>query len=165
LPHDEEEILMSHPEDNGPVAVTERFLQALSALDAPAMFGELSEDATCEFPACPPGAPRQFVGRAACEGFFSTMIRPMWSVFALTDVTVTALAGDPERAVAEYTSDGLLLDGSPYHNTYLSMFTVRDGKIQMWREYFDPDPLVRGIGVLQQYAATAAAAGGSGGPA
>jgi len=128
--------------------VVKRFLNAMSQLDVAAMFHELAADAVCEFPACPAGAPRMITGRQACQDFFSGMIRPMWSAYALIELEIHALADDPEQVVANYTSQGLLLDGSPYHNTYMSKFTVRDGSIDRWCEYFDPAPLARGVAIL-----------------
>lgn len=134
-----------------PKAITERFLEAMSRLDTEAMFDELAPDVTCEFPACPAGAPREFCDRDSIKQFFSTMIRPMWIAFSLTHIEVHALVGDQQQVVANYASEGLLVDGSPYHNTYLSMFRVRHGKIELWREYFDPAPLACGVAALQAH--------------
>ncbi len=72
----------------------------------------------------------------------------MWAAFDLTFNEVHGLAGDNTRVVAHYASEGTLIDGSPYSNSYLSLVTVEDGKIVCWIEFCDPAPLERGVAVL-----------------
>ncbi len=138
--------------DTSPRAVVERFLAANKVLDVDGMFEEIGEDARWVFPAAPEGAPREVAGKAANRAFFESIL-PMWTAFELTFTDVSALAGDSSRVVAHYASTATLVDGSPYANTYLSLVTVRDGKIVEWIEFCDPAPLVRGVGVLQAAAA------------
>jgi ketosteroid isomerase-like protein len=46
---------------------------------------------------------------------------------------------DPSTVVVEYRSAGLTrVSGAPYANTYVGIFEVRDGRIALWREFFDP---------------------------
>jgi len=132
-----------------PRAVVERFLAANAALDVDGMFEEIAEDAVWSFPAAPPGAPREMRGKAANRAFFESLV-PMWTSFSLPQRDVHALAGDPHRVVAHYASSGSLIDGSPYSNTYLSLVTVRDGKIVHWIEFCDAEPLSRGVATLMQ---------------
>jgi ketosteroid isomerase-like protein len=68
---------------------------------------------------------------------------------------VHPLGDDPEQAVAEFASEGTLLNGSPYRNTYLALSVVRDGKIRYWQEFSDPAPPQRGLTVMQTARATA----------
>ncbi len=84
------------------------------------------------------------------------MLNPMWANFALTRWDVHAVAGDPSLVVSHYASHGTLLDGSSYDNTYLSLVTVRSGRIVRWIEFCDPAPLVKGISVMQQHLAAQA---------
>jgi uncharacterized protein len=132
------------------ITVAERFLGALSRLDAQGMFAECSADLLSEFPACPAGAPRRFTTRQSVQEFFSAGIVPIWTEYTIERVAVHALADDPNTVVADYASTGTLQDGSPYQNSYLSLFTVRDGEIVRWLEYFDPAPLAHGVAVLQE---------------
>jgi ketosteroid isomerase-like protein len=59
--------------------------------------------------------------------------------------------------VAHYTSHGTLLDGSPYDNSYLSLVTVRCGRIVRWIEFCDPAPLVQGIRTMKEHLSTGTA--------
>ena len=46
---------------------------------------------------------------------------------------------DGSTIVAEYTSDGTVLpQGTPYANSYIGVWTFRDGKVVSTREYYDP---------------------------
>jgi ketosteroid isomerase-like protein len=60
---------------------------------------------------------------------------------------VDALDGRPGELVAEYTSDTrVLTTDRPYRNTYISRFSIRDGRIVRLAEYFDPIELVVALG-------------------
>jgi ketosteroid isomerase-like protein/quinol monooxygenase YgiN len=136
-------------EDDGddPCAVVERFLAANAVLDVDAMFEEIADDAVWSFPAAPPGAPREVRGKPTNRAFFESLV-PMWTSFGLPQREVHALADDPHRVIAYYASSGSLIDGSPYGNTYLSLVTVRGGKIAHWIEFCDAAPLSRGVATL-----------------
>lgn len=133
---------------SSPTAIAERFLRALSRLDLDAMFEEIAPDVTCTFPTAPERGPREIRGRDTNRAFFSAL-RPIWVTFSLTRIDVHPLADDSARIVAEFASDGSLVDGSPYQNTYLALGRVRNGKIQEWQEFSDPAPLLRGLAALQ----------------
>ena len=143
---------MPPSDDHSPRAVVERFLTANRSLDVDAMFEEIAQDAVWSFPAGPPGAPREVAGKDVNRAFFDAM-RPMWASFNLTFFEVHPLADDAERVVAHYASTGSFIDGSPYRNTYLSLVTVRAGKIVHWMEFCDPQPLQHGAAVLRAAAA------------
>ncbi len=128
-------------------AVLQRFLAANEVLDVDGMFQEIGRDAVWLFPTAPAGAPRTVSGKETNRQFFDS-IRPMWATFDLTFTDVHALAGDDSRVVAHYASEGTLIDGSHYANSYLSLVTVEDGKIVRWIEFCDPAPLERGVAVL-----------------
>jgi len=54
-------------------------------------------------------------------------------------VSIHSLTAEEDRVVAEFTSDGILVNGDVYHNEYLFLFRVRDGRIAYVGEYFNPD--------------------------
>jgi uncharacterized protein len=136
-------------DSNNPRAVVERFLAANDALDIDGMFEEIAEEAVWSFPTAPPGAPREVTGKATNRSFFESL-RPMWTSFRLVHREVHALVDDRDRVLAYYTSAGSLIDGSPYANSYLSLVTVKGGKIVHWIEFCDPGPLSRGVTTLKQ---------------
>jgi len=47
--------------------------------------------------------------------------------------------------VAEYTSEGIFANGTPYANTYVNLCRVRGGKIVETKEFFDPLALIAGL--------------------
>jgi len=138
----------TQPEERSPKAVVERFLAAMSRLDVDAMFAELADDVVCSFPTAP-GGPQEIRGRDTNRAFYTTTIRPMIPTFSLTRIAVHPLADDPERVVAEFASEGSLVDGGPYRNTYLALVTVCDGKIAFYQEFSDPAPIERGVAALR----------------
>lgn len=117
---------------------------------------ELAPDVVCEFPTAPGAGPRSATGIDANRTLYGTL-RPMWATFTLTRTAVHPVGDDPHRVLAEFVSDGTLLDGTAYRNTYLAVGTIHNGKITHWQEFSDPAPLDRGVKVLQAVAAADAA--------
>ncbi len=139
---------MNPSKDQTPLAVVERFLQAMSRLDVEGMFAEQAPDIVCAFPTAP-GGPQEIRGWDTNRTFYSTVIRPMTPTFTITRMELHTFADDPERIVVEYASDGSLVDGSPYQNRYLALGAVRDGLIHRWTEYSDPAPIERALAAVQ----------------
>jgi uncharacterized protein len=52
--------------------------------------------------------------------------------------TVDALTAEEDRVAAEVQSRGTLVNGASFHNTYVFMFRIRDGRIASLAEHFDP---------------------------
>ena len=62
------------------------------------------------------------------------------------DIEIKPLAAEGEY-VAEYRSDCTMLPtGAPYRNRYVGLFTVRDGKLAEFAEYFDPVVFLEALG-------------------
>lgn len=51
--------------------------------------------------------------------------------------TIDAVTAEEDRAVAEVRSQGTLIDGREYHNTYVFVFRIRDGRIAAIAEHFN----------------------------
>jgi ketosteroid isomerase-like protein len=65
--------------------------------------------------------------------------------------TIDSITAEEDRAVAEVRSEGVLVNGEPYANTYVFVFRIRDGRIASVAEHFNAlivqeklIPLVRG---------------------
>jgi ketosteroid isomerase-like protein len=52
--------------------------------------------------------------------------------------TIHSLTADDDRVVAEAESAGTLINGEEYHNTYVYVFRIRDGRIASVAEHYDP---------------------------
>lgn len=72
--------------------------------------------------------------------------------------TVDSLTAEDDRVVAEVRGDGTLADGTQFHNDYVFVLRVRDGRIAQVAEHFNPDPVREKVVPLIQ-AAMAKAAG------
>jgi uncharacterized protein len=51
--------------------------------------------------------------------------------------TIQSLTADEDRVVAEATSEGQLINGESYANTYVFVFRIRDGKIASVAEHYN----------------------------
>jgi ketosteroid isomerase-like protein len=51
--------------------------------------------------------------------------------------TIDALTAEGDRVVAEARSEGVLVNGQPYGNTYVFVFKIRDGRIAWIAEHFN----------------------------
>jgi uncharacterized protein len=71
--------------------------------------------------------------------------------------TIDSLTAEGDRVAAEVQARGTLLDGQDYHNTYVFMFRIRDGRIAAVAEHFNPAPVREKLGPLMQAAMAKAA--------
>jgi ketosteroid isomerase-like protein len=89
---------------------------------------------------------RRIVGRDNIIAFVET-IPAMIDAENLHDVQLETYNSDPGEIVAEYKSDMVIKPhGVEYRNEYVSRFTVRDGQIARFAEYYDPIRLVVALG-------------------
>ena len=51
--------------------------------------------------------------------------------------TIDAITAEDDRAIAEVRSQGRLVDGNEYANTYVFAFRFRDGRIASVAEHYD----------------------------
>jgi ketosteroid isomerase-like protein len=51
---------------------------------------------------------------------------------------IDSMTAEEDRVAAEVHSHGTLVNGEAFHNTYLFMFRIRDGRIASIAEHFDP---------------------------
>jgi ketosteroid isomerase-like protein len=53
------------------------------------------------------------------------------------NLEITGMIAEGDRVALQWTSRARTLDGQPYENDCIGVFTVSDGKIQSVREYMD----------------------------
>ena len=121
------------------------YLDAVGRLDLPAIEATFAEDVELVLPYAPPGFPKVSHGRAeAMKVYPDGLMEPM----RFDGYRIDALEGRPGEWLAEYTSDTTVLTtGRPYRNTYISRFSIRDGRITRLAEFFDPIVLVTALGL------------------
>ena len=120
------------------IALAERVITTCGNLRPQEVREDFAEDAVLALPYAPAGTPKETVGRDQIVAYVSLLgnyIEP--GIFV--DHAFDTLAGDPGVVVARYSaSTRLLTTGSPYENTYITLVTVRDGKVARYEEFFDP---------------------------
>lgn len=111
------------------------FIQNLGNLALEDVEAMLHDDCVFETPYS--GAVRRVKGKKAVMDYLSTV---MVSFIKHLDFTVTAVypCVDPDTVVMEYESHGEMRSGGPYGNQYINVTRLKDGKIILFREYYNP---------------------------
>ena len=124
-----------------------KFLESLEAKDM-AAFAELwGEDAVQEMPYAPENFPKRVSGRENLLKHYA-----QWPQTAgqadFTSKLVFYPMDDPEVVFAEFQGQVEVIPTKrQYEQSYGGLFHVRKGKIQLFREYFDPRPFVDAFGL------------------
>jgi uncharacterized protein len=128
------------------MAIVSRYIDAINRWDFDTQRELLAEDAVFEMPYAPEGFERRFTGRDEIIAFVET-IPAIIEAENLHDVRLETYHSDPGEVVAEYRSDMVIkTTGAAYRNEYVSRFTVRDGRVTRFAEYYDPIRLVIALG-------------------
>jgi uncharacterized protein len=127
-------------------AIVRRYIDAINAWDFDAKRDLLAEDAIFEMPYAPEGFERRIEGRDNIIAFVET-VPSIIDAENLHDVRLETYHSDAGEIVAEYRSDMVIKPtNAEYRNEYVSRFTVRDGRITRFAEYYDPIRLVVALG-------------------
>ena len=118
------------------LGIVRRALDAMGALDIEAVSALLADDFVLELPFRADGGPRRLDADAALA--FMRAMPKLFREMPFHHVVVHGALPSGE-IVAEYRSDGVTKAGRAYPNRYVAFFTVRDGRIARWREFFDPN--------------------------
>lgn len=122
-------------EHSDDLATVERAIRAMGALDLHAVMALLADHFVLELPFRADGGPKRMVDDEA-RAFMSAMPK-LLAALSFHDVVVHGRVPSGE-IVAEYRSAGTTRAGRPYANRYVAFFTVADGRVAEWREFFDP---------------------------
>jgi uncharacterized protein len=128
------------------MAIVQEYLDAINIWDFDKKRELLAEDAVFEMPFAPPGFDARLEGRDNILDFVRT-VPSIIDAENLHDFHLDTLHSDPGEVVATYKSDMVIKPTNlPYKNRYITRWTVRDGKIKYFAEYYDPIPLVVALG-------------------
>ena len=126
--------------------VVRQYIDAINVWDFDAKRKLLAEDAVFEMPFAPEGFEKRFVGRENIIAFVET-VPSIIDAENLHDLRLETFHSDPGEILAQYKSDMVIkTTNAEYRNNYLSRFTVRDGQITYFAEYYDPIRLVIALG-------------------
>ncbi|MEM0911375.1 MAG: nuclear transport factor 2 family protein [Pseudomonadota bacterium] len=119
-------------------AVVTDFLVALEQKDMDAFSDVWSEDAVQDMPFSPEGFPKRVIGKENLIAHYAKW--PEMSGDAnFTDNLRFYPMRDANTIFVEYTgSVDVLTTGRKYEQTYAGLFQIEDGKISLFREYYDP---------------------------
>ena len=113
-------------------------------LDAgPEMVDLFCEDVLFEFPYAPEGLPRRLEGLPALADHLARL-GPM---LHLGEFTLHAVHPADETVVFEFSCQGEgIATGLPYDQDYISVVTLREGRIARYRDYWNPLVAVHALG-------------------
>lgn len=116
-------------------------LEALGNLDFAKVASLLHDEASFETPY----GGQSVHGKGAVLDMLSTA---MPSFVRQMNFTLHALypGADPDLLIAEYESEATLIDGGRYANRYINVLRVKDGKVLLFREYFNPLAITQALG-------------------
>jgi ketosteroid isomerase-like protein len=114
-------------------------------VDGDHFFHLLADDVVFDYVITVPGYPRHIVGRSAVAELY----RPYGGTFVLDRCFDLAVHHDRESGVVvlEYASKGrAVATGAAYANRYISVLTIVDRKVTIWRDYLDPIAVFDAVG-------------------
>lgn len=122
--------------DDSAPAVARRFLESLDAGDVDAAIACLADDVVQDMPYSPPGYPKQLQGADTLRGLWTGLTQATRSMdFTIVEVRQFT---EPEWAFAEWTAHLVQPSGAHYSNHYFTFFKVVGGRIEVYREIYDP---------------------------
>jgi ketosteroid isomerase-like protein len=128
-------------------AVVINFLEGLEQKDMAKVNGVWADAAVQDMPFSPPGHPKRVVGKEALIALYQNW--PSASGKAeFTDGIVFYPTTDPQTVFVEYRGVvDVIPTGRTYRQTYGGLFHVENGKITLFREYYDPAPFAWAFGL------------------
>jgi uncharacterized protein len=115
--------------------VLRRYVAAVEAGDGETIRQSFAEDATWTLAGELPMS-GTWVGREAIIGEFLPTALEHYAPGSVR-LEITGMIAEGDNVALQWTSRARTLDGSPYENQCIGVFTVRSGKIQAVREYMD----------------------------
>ncbi len=131
-------------------AAVETMLVTLEEKDMETFASVWADDAVQDMPFSPPGHPKRVVGKQAILDMYAGW--PANSGKAdFTSELVFYPMQDPEIIFVEYKgSVDVVPTGRHYQQQYGGLFHVVDGKITLFREFYDPAPFAWAFGLEEQ---------------
>ncbi len=135
----------SAPPLGGFAALLERALGPLVDPHTPGFLEMMAEDAVMEFPFAPPGTLRRLEGRAALRTHLER-INGVVDFEYFSEPTVHYVEGR-DVVILEFSCRGRAsATGRAYDQDYISVLTLRDGKIVRYQDYWNPLTLLDAVG-------------------
>lgn len=129
------------------VAVVRKFLESLEKKDMK-MFAEVwADDAVQDMPYSPKGFPRRVSGKDNLLKHYSAWPNISGKAKFLDGIVFHPMR-DPQRVFVEYRGEVEIIPTQRiYKQIYGGLFHVSDGKIELFREYYDPNAFAEAFGL------------------
>jgi len=126
------------------LAVAREILALAGEMRVDELVGHFAPDAVMELPYAPGGMARRHDGRDAIAEF-QRFARDSFSSYTNEVDALHATADDPDTVFVELRGHGVVAEnGRPYEQTYVLVLRFDDdGRLLLWREYYDPGVVVR----------------------
>lgn len=134
----------------GPRDLFARAQDLFLAKDLDGFADMFADDGVHELPFAPPGVPKHLQGRENIRGYFAAITSTPMQLTELRDLTIYETT-DPEVILAEYEAAGIVVStGQPYISRYIQVLRARNGKVALWRDYWNPLAGAQALGRLPQ---------------
>lgn len=121
---------------------------------ADTLLGLFADDVIFEFPFAPEGLPTRLDGVAA----LTAHLQKLSPLLTFGHMMLEDVHHSGETVIFEFSCSGQgVHTGAPYDQNYISVVTLREGRIARYRDYWNPLAVLTALGGLD--AATAAYAG------
>ena len=129
------EPAFQHTRINAAEIHVEGEVAAIVLADVASIADGFHPDVRAEFPFAPPGMPASQTGHNAVVAAF----RDGRASIAEITIAPTSMRWCPDDSVlvVEAKGKGRLMNGADYNNSYVFFIGVRDGRVILWREYFN----------------------------
>lgn len=128
---------ISTEKHNESIETVRSFFKALELRDIDAVAELWHSDGILEFPFAPDSAPTTVKGKADIKKILGEDLADRSHV-AFPHLNIQPML-DPEGVVAEFSSDmEVASSGASYANQYIALAKVKDGRLLLFREYFNP---------------------------
>ncbi|WP_068612522.1 nuclear transport factor 2 family protein [Paenibacillus tuaregi] len=128
-----------------------RFLEAEAKQDVQVMAGLMADDIVYETPFALPGVPERVVGKETLADMLEQFIGKeggMYATWSIYNIRIYP-SYEPGLLTAEMDGQGIVAGSEHlYRQSYISLFRVTDGRISLWREYFNPLALQQALASL-----------------
>ncbi len=123
------------------------FLAALETHDMDHFATLWADDAVQDMPFSPAGFPKRVVGKEALIAHYAGWPDNSRGADFTSELVFYPMI-DPEMVFASFRGRAEIVStGRTYEQTYGGLFHVQDGKIQLFREYYDPEPFRYAFGL------------------
>ncbi len=117
-------------------SLAEEFLRGLTSKNLETVMALWTDEGVMEFPFAPDGSSKRFVGKAAIAQTLSSAFK-VRTEMDFPEVKLYPM-DNTNMAVVEFRGKMTLSSGQPYNNQYIALVEAKDGRLVLFREYFNP---------------------------